>query len=92
MIDHLRSWALERDDAHAPPPSETVERNLEARRAQQALEGLAPKKREAFVLVVLEGLSGEEAASALAIPVMTVWTRLHYARAELREALSSEKR
>ncbi|AKV00480.1 RNA polymerase sigma factor RpoE [Labilithrix luteola] len=90
MIDHLRVWALEQDDSHAPPPSEAVERSAFARRAQRALEGLSAKKREAFVLVVLEGLSGEEAAAALDIPVMTVWTRLHYARAELRDALASE--
>jgi RNA polymerase sigma-70 factor (ECF subfamily) len=35
----------------------------------------------------VEGLSCQEVATALAIPIGTVWTRLHAARRELREAL-----
>ena len=57
----------------------------------RALASLAPAKRAAFVLVTLEGLSGEEAARALGIPVNTVWTRLHHARAELRAALAESE-
>jgi RNA polymerase sigma-70 factor (ECF subfamily) len=53
----------------------------------KAFEGLSHRKREVFVLVTLEGLSGEEAAAALGIPVNTVWTRLHHARLALRAAL-----
>jgi RNA polymerase sigma-70 factor (ECF subfamily) len=68
-------------------PAAELERDRELQRFQHAFARIAPKKREVFVLVVLEGLSGEEAASALQVPVNTVWTRLHHARRELREAL-----
>ena len=52
---------------------------------------LSEKKREAFVLVTLEGLSGEEAAQALGVPVNTLWTRLHHARLELSAAIGEEE-
>ena len=68
-------------------PAAELEQDRELRRFQRALARVAPKKREVFVLVVLEGLSGEEAARALQVPVNTVWTRLHHARRELRAAL-----
>ena len=45
-----------------------------------------------FLLVEREGLSGEEVARALDIPVNTVWTRLHHARNDLRRALSPPAR
>jgi DNA-directed RNA polymerase specialized sigma24 family protein len=45
----------------------------------------------AVLLVEREGLSGEEVASALKLPLNTVWTRLHYARAELRRAISAHR-
>lgn len=68
-------------------PDDLFEHDELARRVQRALDRLASKKREVFVLVTLEGLSGEEAALVLGVPVKTVWTRLHYARRELRAAL-----
>lgn len=71
----------------APTPAALVEASAAERRFAAALERLAPKKREAFTLVTLEGLSGEEAALALGIPINTLWTRLHHARVELRRAL-----
>ena len=49
-----------------------------------ALARLSEEKRLVLVMIELEELSGEEVATALGIPVATVWTRLHYARAELR--------
>jgi RNA polymerase sigma-70 factor (ECF subfamily) len=39
-------------------------------------------------MVESEGLSGEEVAAALGIPAATVWTRLHYARLDLRRTLA----
>ena len=56
----------------------------------RALAGLSEKKRAVFVLVELEGLSPEEAASALGIPPATARTRLFHARRELRAALKVE--
>ncbi len=70
-----------------PTPAELVADVEAGRRARIALAALAPKKREVFVMVVMEQLSGEEVAQSLGIPVGTVWTRLHHARRELRERL-----
>ncbi len=47
---------------------------------QRALSLLSEAKRVTFLLAELEGLSCPEIASALDIPVGTVWTRLHAAR------------
>jgi RNA polymerase sigma-70 factor (ECF subfamily) len=78
---------------HAPPtPADLVTDAEEGRRAQRALAALAPKKREVFVMVVLEQLSGEAVAHSLGIPVGTVWTRLHHARRELRAWLQEDER
>jgi len=86
----LLSWASLPPREPPPTPAVLVENDQELRRFQEAFERLSIKKREVFALVVLEGLSGEEVASLLAIPVNTVWTRLHHARRELRTALDPE--
>jgi RNA polymerase sigma factor (sigma-70 family) len=52
---------------------------------------LSEEKRLVLLMVEREGLSGEEVAAALGIPVATVWTRLHYGRAELRRALARRR-
>jgi RNA polymerase sigma-70 factor (ECF subfamily) len=85
----LASWARERETVVPSPEAEHEER-VEAARAMRALDRLSAKKREAFVLVTLEGLPGDEVARALGVPVATVWTRLFHARRELREALEAE--
>jgi hypothetical protein len=57
----------------------------------RALLRLSPRKRIVILMVDGEGLTGEEVARALDIPLGTVWTRLHYGRAELRAALDQAK-
>jgi RNA polymerase sigma-70 factor (ECF subfamily) len=57
-------------------------------RFRKALEKLSDKKREVFVMVAMEGASGDEAAAAFGIPVATVWTRLHHARKDIRASLA----
>lgn len=86
-LARLVAWSRVPRPSSSPGPDEAYESDEAARRFQRAFEALSPKKREAFALVVLEGLSGEEAAAALGIPINTVWTRLHHARRELRGAL-----
>ncbi len=54
---------------------------------EAALMRLSEEKRAVLLLVEREGLACEDAARALGIPVGTVWTRLHHARAELRHVL-----
>jgi RNA polymerase sigma factor (sigma-70 family) len=89
-----RITALAKEPPHhdPPTPAELVVNSEESQRAQKALAALAPKKREVFVMVVLEQLSGEAVAHSLGIPVGTVWTRLHHARRELREWLQENER
>jgi RNA polymerase sigma-70 factor (ECF subfamily) len=87
---NLVSWAnfAQRTQGNSATP---FENDLELRRVHDAFERLSPKKREVFALVVLEGVSGEQAARALGIPINTVWTRLHHARRELRAALGKDE-
>lgn len=57
---------------------------------ERGLSCLSPAKRSVLLMAEVEGLSGDEIASALGIPVGTVWTRLHHARRELMAALGEE--
>lgn len=54
---------------------------------QQAFDHLSEEHREILLLVAVEELTYEEAASVLEIPIGTVRSRLSRARAALREAL-----
>jgi len=53
----------------------------------RALAGLSEAKRMTLLMAEVEGMSCSEIASALEVPIGTVWTRLHAARRELRYAL-----
>lgn len=55
---------------------------------ERALAKLSEAKRITVLMAEVEGLSCEEIARALEIPIGTVWTRLHAARRELRRDLS----
>lgn len=66
-----------------------------ARRARQAaflrlLERLSEKKRTVFVLHELEGKNPADIAAIVGCPVLTVRTRLFYARRELAQMLREE--
>jgi RNA polymerase sigma-70 factor (ECF subfamily) len=73
-------------------PERDMSIRQELRHVEAALQKLAPKKRIAFMLVELEGLSSDEAARALDVPAATIRTRLHHARREIDAALSLAKR
>lgn len=79
------------DDAAEIVAPESPHRTLEQREASQqlqvALESLPAAKRDVIVLFELQGLSGEEIAEAMHVPVATVWTRLFHARKALAEKL-----
>jgi RNA polymerase sigma-70 factor (ECF subfamily) len=76
----------------APGDPETHSSAREELRAfELAFSTLSPKKQAVFVLVELEGLTTDEAASALEIPAATVRTRLHHARRELHAALHRDR-
>ncbi|OJY26083.1 MAG: hypothetical protein BGO98_36515 [Myxococcales bacterium 68-20] len=77
-------------DDERPLPDEDAERCERMRAFQRLLARLAEKKRVVFVLHELEGLSPAEIAEIVGAPVLTVRTRLFYARRELEEMLADE--
>jgi RNA polymerase sigma factor (sigma-70 family) len=84
----LASFADTLVDSRVRTPEDAAAMNEEIARFDAALARLSDEKRLVFLLVEREGLSGEDVARALEIPVNTVWTRLHHARNDLRKALS----
>jgi RNA polymerase sigma-70 factor, ECF subfamily len=64
---------------------ETVER---ARLLERLLAGLAPERREAFILVKLEEMTILEAGEALGVNANTIYSRVRTACRELEEALA----
>ena len=78
------------DVAAVDAPSRTMEQRDAQRRVALALESLSAAKRDVFVLFELQGLSGEDIADALGIPLKTVWTRLFHARREVTAAIERQ--
>ena len=92
----LRAYAREAGRA-APPPGDDdfagrVDASRAAPRAAAAIAKLKPADRDALLLVAWGELSYEEAADALGVPVGTVRSRLHRARAAVRAHLEEEHR
>jgi RNA polymerase sigma-70 factor, ECF subfamily len=77
-------------DAGQALPDDEVDRRERMRAFQRLLSRLADKKRIVFVLHELEGMSPAEIADVVGAPVLTVRTRLFYARREL-EAMFGEE-
>lgn len=77
-------------DEGASPPDDDAERRERMRAFGRILGRLSDKKRIAFVLHELEGLSPQEVANAMQCPVLTVRTRLFYARRELEAMMRDE--
>jgi RNA polymerase sigma-70 factor, ECF subfamily len=71
-------------------PDEELARRLRVQAFQRLLERLSDKKRAVFVLHELEGLAPAEIGKIVGAPVLTVRTRLFYARRELAALLCEE--
>lgn len=71
-----------------PGPEAAHDSAERANQVQRAIMGLPPASRAVLVLREYEGLSYQEIASALEIPLGTVMSRLNYARSVLRERLA----
>jgi RNA polymerase sigma-70 factor (ECF subfamily) len=85
--ERLAPVTLEIDPAR--PASEHSEEAIVNRQALlQAMQKLSPEHREAVILHELDGLTYEEAAVILGVPVGTVKSRLHHAFTNLRKSLS----
>ena len=82
LIGFLSSLSASR--AAPPDPQQGLPGRIDVERA---LGQIGEAKRVAFLMAEVEGFSCAEIAVVLNIPIGTVWTRLHAARCELREAL-----
>lgn len=72
----------------ASDPSAGLERADERALLEQALAALDEPQREVFTAFELEGLGGDAIATALEIPLGTVYSRLRLGRERFRQALS----
>ena len=72
----------------APSPYLQLEAGERKRLLREALQQLPCEHRQPIVLCDLQGLSYEEAAQALDLPLGTVKSRLNRARASLKNTLS----
>jgi RNA polymerase sigma-70 factor (ECF subfamily) len=82
-------------DDRVPGPNDTApdddaERRERIRAFGRLLDRLADKKRVVFVLHDLEGVAPSEIAQIVGAPVLTVRTRLFYARRELEAMMGEE--
>jgi RNA polymerase sigma-70 factor (ECF subfamily) len=85
----LQELTVYQGDRFTDPHRELTARD-DMKRLSKALEMLTEPKRVVLLLAESSGLSSEDIAEVLQIPVGTVWTRLHHARRDLRRLLSSE--
>lgn len=74
--------ALHLADEISPPEQEHA---LRLRQVERALAALNPDQREALHLVAVEGLSYQDAAAVLDVPIGTLISRISRARTRLRE-------
>jgi len=73
-----------------PLPDEQVARHRRIAAFRRLLEKLSDKKRMVFVLHEIEGLTPVEIGKIVGAPVLTVRTRLFYARRELEAMIADE--
>jgi RNA polymerase sigma-70 factor (ECF subfamily) len=76
--------ALQRLHSSDEPAQASVEREVVAQSALEALQQLPPEQRGLLLWVSVEGLSYQEIADILEVPIGTVMSRLSRARAALR--------
>jgi RNA polymerase sigma-70 factor (ECF subfamily) len=95
----LRPWRLRRAPLGDPgsetdvasteiDPEAALERWRLMHRVHQAIAALDPSLREVLVLRDLEGQPGQEVADSLGLSTAAMKSRLHRARAEIRERLT----
>lgn len=89
------TYAEELPPEHTPDdgsvlPDEDADRRARIRAFSALLDKLAEKKRTVFILHEIEGISPQEIATIVGAPVLTVRTRLFYARREIEELMANE--
>jgi RNA polymerase sigma factor (sigma-70 family) len=73
------------------PETDLEQRDLE-RRLKSVLDQTSLEKRATFVLFELEGLPCEQIAELMGVPLGTVHSRIHAARAHFKSALACDVR
>jgi len=72
-------------------PADSLETNEKRVLLERLLGKLNETERAALVLFEIDGYSGEEIAELQAVPVNTVWARIHKARKKLRLSLAKHE-
>ena len=78
-------------DIKSPRPEEVYEHRVQATQLREMLSELDEKYREVLILRCQEEMSYEKIAEILEVPVSTIETRIHRAKAMLREKLSKRQ-
>lgn len=89
-LDHDGGMAAATLEGQHVSPSQRLERQEENRQLSDALNRLKEEQRSVLVLREMEGLDYDAIAEILDVPVGTVRSRLHRARAQLKEELERE--
>jgi RNA polymerase sigma-70 factor, ECF subfamily len=82
-LERPRELPLETEGTRAAPSEDVAA-------VREAVQALPVPFREVVVLCELEGLSYEEAAEVCGVPVGTIRSRLHRARAQLLDSLGGQ--
>jgi RNA polymerase sigma-70 factor (ECF subfamily) len=90
VLDFAEPTQLARRAAVAASPEQEAERGDDIRALYRCLGELSEKKRTVLVLHDLDGVPAAEIARILDVPLLTVRTRLFYARRELYAALGRD--
>jgi RNA polymerase sigma-70 factor, ECF subfamily len=88
VLDDYRETLMRGSDSETPDVA--VAREQIRKLLEQAVAGLPDAFRTVFVLREIEGLSSEETAAILDVPVATVKTRLFRGRRRLQQALAPD--
>lgn len=89
LLDRDTNADLERIDSN---PLVSLEVREKRELLMRLLEQLNEAERAAVVLFEIEGYSGERIAELQAVPLNTVWTRIHKARQKLKAGLMAQDR
>lgn len=100
VLRHRRRAYFRWELSHAEPPErvdpetpEDLYATEQARlRLERLLDTLSPERRATFLLFEIEGVSCEDIAELTAVPVGTVYSRLHLARKQVAAAAARLRR
>lgn|GEM_PF-4494227 len=81
------SWFISAGGEPSPRPDGDAGADEDLQVAERAIAALSPKLREAFVLLVVEELPGEEAARLAGVKVEVLRVRATRARQQVQQAL-----